>query len=180
MNGQEEARGKFSTLVSDKRDEEKLRAYESLVRGGDERMARVARLGLAVSRVVAGDAPPSGLNAVFDDAMSLPKSSFWNGFMEAAAQALAKKGLGMDVGEPRRQMLAASLKAFSIAMGGCLPLSDFSMEVVREVKGAESSLAGDADSITMLNRSYSPGHSRLREERELAAGRKEKKRIAGS
>lgn len=180
MNGHEEAKGKFSTLVSDKREEEKMRAYESLVRGGDELMARVARLGIAVSRVVAGEAPPSGLNAVFEDAMRLPKSSFWNGFMETAAQALSRKGLGMEVGEQRRQMLAAALKAFSIAMGGSLPISDFSMEAVREIKGAESSLAADADGIAMLNRSYSPGSSRLREERELAAERKGKKRVAGS
>lgn len=172
-------RALFFRMLSDAREEERLKAFMALMGSDDGRMRDVARIGWLVSETIARKNQPSALKEAMEIAEGVVQTSYWNGFIETCGQALIRKGLAMENGQERREILMWGLSMMSRAMGLFVPLSDESIEMIREAKKTDAALSKDASDLIMANEPLAPKFSAIRNERESALELRKKNRTGG-
>lgn len=145
----------YFNLMNDDRPNVRAESFRRLSESGDSTIKTLADLGKMVSDVINGNAKAETLKAVKSGFDILPLDSFWNTLAETTGQSIIMKAL-RSKGSESFELLDSGLDLIARAMDGGFPLSEATIQLVKDSKKAEPKLSKKADTIIMQNEQLTP------------------------
>jgi hypothetical protein len=146
-----EIRRWFYVLISDRRGEMRDEARGRISAEGGYGYAALARAGTLIAEAICGDGGAGKVKEALKEFATLPLSSEWNGYAEAAGQTVIAAAIFQESAEKRDSMLEQGLYMLLRAQSGGFLLSTFSMGQVKPLAEGGGRLKDIAETMIRVN-----------------------------